>query len=77
MKERSTTLPKGDAKPGTTGPRSGGRLQRAIDAAVAREIRDALKETEGAVLAAAKVLGISKVSLWKRMKVLGITVRRK
>jgi len=58
--------------PGTTGPRSAGRLQRAIDETVRREILAALKETDGAVLAAARLLGISKVSMWKRMKTSGL-----
>jgi transcriptional regulator of acetoin/glycerol metabolism len=62
-------------KPGTAGPRSTGRLQRAIDGAVAREIQAALKETDGGILAAAKLLGISKVSLWKRIKTLGLRAR--
>lgn len=59
-------------KPGTAGPRSAGRLQRAIDEAVRREIERALRETDGAVVASARVLGISKVALWKRMRALGI-----
>lgn len=59
-------------KPGTAGPRSAGRLQRAIDEAARREITAALRETDGKLSAAAKVLGISYVALWARMKALGI-----
>jgi transcriptional regulator of acetoin/glycerol metabolism len=58
-------------KPGTAGPRSAGRLQRALDATATREIRAALAEA-GGVVAAARLLGISKVALWKRMRALGI-----
>lgn len=59
-------------KPGTAGPRSAGRLQRALDATATREIKSALAEA-GGVVAAARLLGISKVALWKRMRALGIT----
>ena len=59
-------------KPGTAGPRSGGRLQKALDETATREIEAALQETDGAIVAAAKILGISKVALWKRMRALGI-----
>jgi transcriptional regulator of acetoin/glycerol metabolism len=54
------------------GPRTYGRLQRALDDAAGREIRAALKETGEQVVAAATLLGISKVALWKRMRALGI-----
>lgn len=59
-------------RPGAAGSRSGGRLQRALDSAARHEIETALRETDGAVVAAARLLGISKVALWKRMKALGI-----
>lgn len=54
------------------GPRTYGRLQRALDEAARREIEAALAETKGQVVAASVVLGISKVALWKRMRALGI-----
>jgi DNA-binding NtrC family response regulator len=54
------------------GPRTYGRLQRALDEAARREIEAALKETGGQIGEAAAVLGISKVALWKRMKALEI-----
>ena len=53
------------------GPRTYGRLQKALDEAARREIEAALAET-GGVVAAAKALGISKVALWKRMRALGM-----
>lgn len=69
------TRPRPPKKP-MGGPRTFGRLQQALDETARREISAALEETGGAVVAAAKVLGISKVSLWRRMKALGITVDR-
>lgn len=62
---RRKTSPKG-------GPRTFGRLQRAIDDAAEREIKAALRETGGNVSAAAKALGVSRPALWARMTVLGI-----
>jgi DNA-binding NtrC family response regulator len=64
--------PRRHAKPGTTGPRSTGRLQRAIDEAVRREIAAALRETGGNVVRAAQALGISQPGLYKRLTALGI-----
>lgn len=58
--------------PGTTGPRSTGRLQVAIDAAVKREVDAALKETEGNVAEAARLLGISRRGMWARLGSLSI-----
>jgi DNA-binding NtrC family response regulator len=58
------------------GPRTGGRLQRALDAAARREIETALQETGGNVSEAAKALGISRVGLHARMKKLGIKASR-
>lgn len=59
-------------KPGTAGPRSTGRLQRAIDLAVTREISAALKETGGNIAEAARRLGVSYQGLWKRLAALEI-----
>ena len=59
-------------RPGTAGPRSTGRLQRAIDDVVKREIVAALSETRGNVVRAARVLGISQPGLYKRLVALGI-----
>ncbi len=71
---RKATPAKGSSrtKPGTAGPRSSGRLQKAIDDAIRREIKAALRETDGQPVAAAKILGISYVALWARMRDLGI-----
>jgi DNA-binding NtrC family response regulator len=63
------------ARPGG-GPRTYGRLQRALDEAARREIEAALKETSGNVSEAARVLGIGRPNLWARMKALGILPRR-
>ena len=57
---------------GTTGPRSTGRLQLAIDAAVRREVDAALKETDGNVAEAARLLGISRRRMWARIGSLSI-----
>ncbi len=59
-------------KPGAAGPRSAGRLQRAIDEVVRREIKAALRETGGNVVHAARALGISQPSMYGRMGALGI-----
>ena len=58
--------------PGAAGPRSGGRLQRAIDETVKREITSALKEVGGNVTRAASILGITRDSLIKRLRSLGV-----
>ncbi len=54
------------------GPRTYGRLQRALDDAAKREIEATLRETGGNISATARVLGVNRVSLWKRMRALGI-----
>lgn len=59
-------------KPGAAGPRSAGRLQRAIDETVKREINAALEETAGNVTHAAKALGISRIALRARMNALHV-----
>lgn len=63
-------------KPGAAGPRSTGRLQRAIDEAAHREISMALKEAAGNMAEAARHLGISYKGLWKRLRSLGIDPAR-
>lgn len=68
----STTPARRKAKPGTAGPRSGGRLQRVIDAAATREIEAALRDSGGNVVQAAAALGISQPGLYKRMNTLVI-----
>jgi len=55
-----------------TGPRSGGRLQKAIDATVRREVARALRESRGNVTHAARLLGITRIALRARMNKLGI-----
>ena len=57
----------------TSGPRSAGRLQRAIDATVRREITKALRESEGNMAEAARRLGITYMALYKRLRALGIS----
>ena len=71
MTARRKTAPR-MPKPGTAGPRSAGRLQRAIDDVVRREITAALRETGGNVVRAAQALGISQPSMYGRMVALGI-----
>jgi DNA-binding NtrC family response regulator len=63
------------AQPGP-GPRSHGRLQRALDAAATKVIRAALRETSGNVRDAASLLGINRISLVKRLKTLAIDPNR-
>lgn len=58
--------------PGTAGPRSAGRLQRALDATAKREIEAALRETEGNVTRAAHALGLTRVALIKRLQSLDV-----
>ncbi len=70
-----TRKPRKPAKRPGGGPRTYGRLQRALDDAARREIKAVLKETGGQVVAAATSLGISKVALWKRMRALGIKAK--
>lgn len=73
MSSRKTAAPrKKRIPPGSAGPRSAGRLQRAIDATVRREIAAALAENDGNVTHAAKALGISRISLHARMNALGV-----
>src|SRR4051812_32685012 len=52
-------------RPGTAGPRSAGRLQRALDDAARREIRAALRETDGNVASAARALGVTEMGIRK------------
>jgi DNA-binding NtrC family response regulator len=70
------TLPKTTARKqrqkSRGGPRTYGRLQRALDETARREILAALKEASGNVTETAASLGISRRGLWKRMSALGI-----
>jgi transcriptional regulator of acetoin/glycerol metabolism len=58
------------------GPRTYGRLQRALDDCARREIEAALRETGGNVSEAARALGIGRPRLWARMKALGVVAGR-
>jgi transcriptional regulator of acetoin/glycerol metabolism len=76
MTARKTSARRPATKP-MGGSRTYGRLQAALDTAAQREIQAALRETDGQIVAAAKLLGISKVALWKRiraLKALGLRV---
>ena len=68
--------PTGSRKPGTAGPRSAGRLQRAIDLTVAREVKAALRETKGNVAAAARLLGVTEMAIRKRLRTMQIDPNR-
>ena len=69
---RKTTRP----KKVKGGPRTHGRLQRALDDTARREITAALKEADGVVTEAARLLGVSRISLRARMNTLGIEPQR-
>ena len=73
---KSAPPPRRPAKKSKGGPRTYGRLQRALDDAARREIEAALKETDGNASEAARVLGISRASLYERMQTLGIPAAR-
>lgn len=70
--KRSTLSSRRKPKPGSAGPRSTGRLQRAIDEVVKREIGAALRETGGNVAASARALGITEMAMRKRLRSLRI-----
>jgi DNA-binding NtrC family response regulator len=63
-------------KPGTAGPRSAGRLQRALDATAKREIEAALRETDGNVTRAAGALGLTRVALIRRLRSLDLEAEK-
>jgi DNA-binding NtrC family response regulator len=71
MKPRTTSGRK-PAKKSKGGPRTHGRLQRALDNAAEVEIRKVLGETGGNVTHAAAALGISQPALLRRIGALGI-----
>ena len=68
---RRKTIPRRKPRP-RGGPRTYGRLQRALDDAARHEIEAVLKETGGNVSEAARVLGIGRPRLWARMQALSI-----
>ena len=72
MTRRKTPTARKPGKRSKGGPRTYGRLQRALDDAARREISAALTETGGNVSEVARVLGVSRRGLWKRMTTLGI-----
>lgn len=69
---KGTTTRRRKARPGAAGPRSGGRLQRALDATARREIEAALRESNGNVAGAARSLGVTEMGIRKRLRSLGI-----
>jgi len=73
MKPRTTKRPKPTPQ---GGPRTFGRLQRALDDAARREIEAALRETAGNVTRAARALGISQPALLRRINALRIVADR-
>ena len=48
-------------------------LSEARDTAERHQIERALRETEGHILEAARLLGISRTTLWEKMRRLGVT----
>ena len=71
MTKGTSRTPRGRANP-KGGPRTHGRLQRAIDVVVRREIEAVLAETSGNVRHSARVLGISQPGMYKRLAALSI-----
>jgi DNA-binding NtrC family response regulator len=71
MKQKAPTPTRRKPKP-TTGPRTYGRFQRALDDAARREIEMALREADGVITETARLLGISRIALRARMNALGI-----
>ena len=70
--------PRGPARVGRGGERpgpGGGSLDEALAEWERRMILDAIQQTHGVQARAAKILGVSKRSLWYRIKRLGIQVR--
>ena len=64
------------ARPATlAGPVLSGSLDEALEEWEPRMILDALQQTQGVQVRAAKILGVSERSLWYRIKKLGIQVR--
>lgn len=72
LRMKATTTQTRRTRKAPTGPRSAGRLQKAMDDAARREIDAAMRETGGNMSEAARVLGVHRVSLFNRMKSLGI-----
>jgi transcriptional regulator with GAF, ATPase, and Fis domain len=74
--ERGTASDASDERPSTapgTTPRSGtGSLREARDAFEARFISDVLEKEGGSVLRAARVLGLTRAGLYKKLKELGL-----
>jgi DNA-binding NtrC family response regulator len=54
-------------------PGGAGSLEGALDDAARAAIRDALRRAQGSRAEAARLLGVSRTTLWKRMRELGIT----
>jgi DNA-binding NtrC family response regulator len=73
---RRTNAARRTTKPGRAGPRSTGRLQRALDAAARREIEAALQETGGNITHSAAALGITRAALIGRLRSLEIDARK-
>jgi transcriptional regulator of acetoin/glycerol metabolism len=60
-------------EPAAPPPAGAGSLEGALDEAARAAIQDALRRAQGNRAEAARLLGVSRTTLWKRMRELGIT----
>ena len=72
MTRRTAPPTRKTGKRSQSGPRTYGRLQRALDDAARKEIRAALREAGGTITEAARLLGVSRIALRARMNALGV-----
>jgi transcriptional regulator of acetoin/glycerol metabolism len=66
------TIDRADLFPGERGAGVIATLAEARDAAERRQIERALAQTDGRIQAAAALLGVSRTTLWEKMRRLGI-----
>ena len=65
------------AREGSEAARPFATLSEAREDAERRQIEIALRETRGHLIEAARLLGVSRTTLWEKMKRLGLTVEER